>query len=141
MTGKPCINSRPILLLAEDSPDDAFFFKRALEHSRLECEFAHVYDGVAAVQVLREAHSNPSKIPDLIFLDLKMPLMSGFEVLEWIQQQSFAGSIRVIVLSGSDQETDRTRARDLGASDYLVKPITVRNLSDQLRFIAEGANS
>ena len=120
-----------------------FFFKRALERSGLECEFAHVYDGAAAVQVLQEARSDPTKMPDLIFLHLKMPIMSGFEVLEWVLQQSFASSIRIVVLSGSDQEADRTRARELGAADYLVKPITIKNLADQFRFVADvskGAN-
>ena len=144
MIKNPCVDARPILLLAEDSSDDAFFFERALERSRLECNLTHVYDGAAAVDLLREAHSNQSRMPDLIFLDLKMPLMSGFDVLEWIRQQSFASSVRVVELSGSDQEADRRRAGELGASDYLVKPVTLEDLADQLRLVvgpSEGTNS
>lgn len=71
-------------------------------------------------------------MPDLIYLDLKMPVMNGFEVLDWIRLQPFAASLRLTVLSGSDQEKDRHRAKSLGASRYLVKPVTPQDLQDDL---------
>ena len=122
-----------MILLVEDSEDDAYFFQRALSRSGRQCSLKHVSDGGAAVKLLREALADAAMIPDLVFLDLKMPVMSGFEVLEWIRGQSFAETFSVIVLSGSAQEADRLRALELGASEFIVKPITASALGDRLQ--------
>jgi CheY-like chemotaxis protein len=129
----PGINDPCAVLLVEDSPDDAYFFQRALRKSGMACELNHVLDGRAAVDYLRGASSGLAKMPDVIFLDLKMPVMSGFEFLIWVQKEPFAGVFPVIVLSGSDQESDRRYARELGATDYLVKPITPDNIAERLK--------
>jgi len=130
---KPALKPTPFILLVEDSQDDAYFFGRALKRCNRECRLLHVPDGGAAVQVLREALVDPSKMPDLIFLDLKMPVLSGFEVLAWIQEQSFACAAPVIVLSGSDQQSDRKRVQQLGVSEFWVKPITSNSLAERLQ--------
>ncbi len=59
-----------------------------------------------------------------MFLDLKMPFVSGFDVLEWIRSQPQLSALKVFVLTGSSIERDRQRALALGAKDYLVKPPT-----------------
>jgi CheY-like chemotaxis protein len=64
----------------------------------------------------------------LVFLDLKLPFVHGFEVLAWIGNQGTLKSIVVVVLTGSDQERDQQRAYALGARSYLVKPPTAKNL-------------
>lgn len=95
----------------------------------MTCTLHHVLDGVEAVDFLRKAStSDPENFPCTIFLDLKMPLLNGFEVLEWIKAQPFARSIQVIVLSGSEQEQDKQRASKLGAREYIVKPVRVTHL-------------
>ena len=118
------------LLLAEDSPDDVFFFTRILKKSGLSCELKHALDGGEAIQALKEASDagNRSLLPDLIFLDLKMPVLNGFDVLSWMKEQEFIPPIPIFVLSGSDDDGDMRKARDLGALDYLVKPITLETL-------------
>jgi CheY-like chemotaxis protein len=126
-------NSAPLVLLVEDSADDAFFFQRALGRSGCECQFKHVCDGAAAITLLTEAISNEQQRPDVIFLDLKMPVVNGFEVLEWLRQQPLSTRMRVIVLSGSNQRADRDRARDLGAFDYMVKPVSSSAITETLR--------
>jgi CheY-like chemotaxis protein len=68
----------------------------------------------------------------VVFLDLKMPVLNGFEVLEWMATKPFPREMRVIVLSGSDHHEDRSRAAQLGATDYLVKPVRVRDLQKLL---------
>ena len=73
-----------------------------------------------------------SRIPDLVFLDLKMPVLSGFDVLRWIHDWEAASLLRVIVLSGSDHIGDKNRAMELGAQDYLVKPIGPAELKKQI---------
>jgi CheY-like chemotaxis protein len=62
-------------------------------------------------------------VPTLIFLDLKLPGMSGFEVLTWVRQHCKLSRIQVVVLTGSRKSLDVYRAYELGASSYLVKPV------------------
>ena len=125
---KSALSSFPLILLVEDSPDDAYFFQRALDKLPTKYAFKHVFDGEAAVELVSCAYSGGDKMPDAIFLDLKMPVMNGFEVLEWLQQQSWTDSLNITVLSGSNQQNDLEKAQRLGASGYLVKPITSKDL-------------
>lgn len=124
---------RPIVLLAEDSEDDAFFFRWTLKKAGLDCELHHAADGAEAIRML-EATAGPGgrrgpRSPDLVFLDLKMPTLTGFEVLAWIRDHPFDPPLDIAVLSGSEHASDVQRAKDLGASSYYVKPLT----ADQLR--------
>ena len=126
------------ILLVEDSEDDAFFFRRTLQKSGLTCSLTHVTDGGQAVEFLENAASNPENLPHTIFLDLKMPVLNGFEVLEWIRSQSLPSALHVIVLSGSEHEADKQRAAELGAAAYLVKPVRVGDLHRFLQDICPG---
>jgi len=124
----------PTLLLVEDSDDDAFFFKRTYEKAGVACSLHHVTNGGEAVDFLEHAANTvPLNLPIAIFLDLKMPVLNGFEVLEWMRTQTFPSNIHVIVLSGSDYPDDKARAARLGATDYLVKPVKVEDLHRYLR--------
>lgn len=130
-------NHSPRVLLVEDSPDDAYFFQRQLGKlgGKLGARYSliHVSDGKAAVEIIQEAMNARSSIPAAIFLDLKMPIMNGFEVLEWVQQQPWGDTLNVTVLSGSDQPADVDRAQKLGATGYLVKPVTSNDLEQILQ--------
>ena len=125
---KVSAETAPVVLLVEDSPDDAYFFQRQLGKLPEQYSLHHVSDGKAAVDLICESYSSRSKLPHAVFLDLKMPVMNGFEVLEWVQEQPFSDALKITVLSGSDQQGDRDRANELGASGYLVKPITSRDI-------------
>jgi len=114
---------RATVLLAEDSDDDAFFFQRAFSRASLSCELLRVANGKIAVELLGNRQL-AGDAPFLIFLDLKMPVMSGFEVLQWLKNSGLKPLPKVIVLSGSNDQADRSRAFSLGATDYLVKPIS-----------------
>jgi CheY-like chemotaxis protein len=117
--------SKPLVLLVEDSEDDAYFFKRTFKKSGAHCNLQHAVDGSAAVEVIKQtATSDQARFPVVMFLDLKMPVMNGFEVLTWLRAQSFPFPLKVVVLSGSDQPEDRERAARLGAAEYLTKPVT-----------------
>lgn len=122
----------PRVLLAEDSEDDAFFFRWTLHKCGLPCELVHARDGAEALRFLEAAADSAGQrsetCPDLVFLDLKMPALTGFEVLAWIQQHPFDPPLEVAVLSGSEHATDVERARKLGATGYFVKPISVEQL-------------
>lgn len=136
----PNETTTPLLLLVEDSEDDAFFFKRALQKSGSACSLQHSLDGGEAIEFLsRAGEAGGHPWPEKVFLDLKMPVMNGFEVLDWIRMQSFPRELDIIVLSGSDQPADKARAAKLGASGYLVKPITPATLLRHLRGVCPGA--
>ncbi len=116
----------PTLLLVEDNDDDVFAMRRALEKGRVMNPLQVVTDGKQAVEYLGGAgiYANRDQfpLPSLIFLDLKLPYVSGFEILEWIHTQPQLASVVVVVLTGSAETRDQEKAYRLGARSYLVKP-------------------
>jgi CheY-like chemotaxis protein len=115
------------LLLVEDNEADVLFFKRAVARTKAEVSLQVVMNGADAVQFLsgsgsfgdRELHP----LPSILVLDLKLPRMSGLEVLEWMSSQPTLRSVRTIVLTSSPEESDIRRAYALGAVSYVVKPV------------------
>ena len=129
----PSAVAQPVVLLMEDSDDDAFFFKRTLRQVGFTGALTHVTDGAEAVAHLeRTLRADGTPLPDLVFLDLKIPRLNGFEVLEWIRGQSFVRPLDVAVLSGSEHAGDVERALALGATTYYVKPILAQQLKLRL---------
>jgi len=108
--------NRPKLLLAEDSAHDVYFFERAVKRSGVECSLRHVSDGAAAIQVLRESAADQAGLPDLIFLDLAMSGMDGFETLRQLRAEPVTAAIPVIVATSKILTSDERRLlTDLGA--------------------------
>ena len=117
-----------VILVAEDGDDDLFFMKRALRAASIQHELRVVSDGQQAIDYLSAENGYEDRakwpLPNLIFLDLKMPRQDGFEVLEWMRRQPALAGIKVVVLTGSPELRDRQRAQALGVHTYLVKPPT-----------------
>lgn len=126
------LSKSPTVLLVEDSEDDAFFFSRALRLAGSTQAPVHITDGGATIAYLSKVLLGAAPAPDLIFLDLKIPTRSGFEVLEWMRGQTFNPPLDVAVLSGSEQRSDVERAMALGATAYYVKPVLVQQLKTRL---------
>lgn len=120
------MNTSKIILLVEDDPDDVFIFKRALKSARIINPLIVVNSGQDAIDYLTHQgkYSDGEKfpLPFVIFLDLKMPYLDGFDVLTQIRKQPMLESIVVVVLTGSDETRDHKKAYLLGARSYLVKP-------------------
>ncbi|QYM80641.1 response regulator [Horticoccus luteus] len=127
----------PLVLLIEDSDDDVFFFRHGLGKTGLNYQLTHLADGAMALAHLERALASPPDPehpwPDLVFLDLKLPAFSGFEILRWLRDRPHAATLDVAVLSGSEHPSDIERAMALGASDYLVKPISPAILRSRLQ--------
>lgn len=74
-------------------------------------------------------------IPDVVFLDLNMPGLSGFEVLSYLKREPGASDVPVIVVTSDDQPETAQRARSEGASSVLIKPISIEGLEETLRIM------
>jgi two-component system response regulator len=113
------------ILHVEDDADDAFLFSRALKGAKLQCELHREINGEHAIDFLSktgvEGGPGSHPVPDLMILDLKLPGLSGFEVLSWIQARAVFKTLPIIVLSGSSLLVDQQKASALGASAFLVK--------------------
>src|SRR5688572_12342204 len=129
------------LLLVEDNPDDVFLFTRALSKAKRPHPLYVVASGYEAIEYLSGAGKYGDRdafpLPELIMLDLKMPGVSGFEVLKWIRSDGMARLIPVIVLSSSALTEDVNHAYSLGANAYMVKPANADALERLIQTISD----
>jgi CheY-like chemotaxis protein len=111
------------IVLVEDNPADVVLARMTLDAVRKneECSYALTVlrDGARAVAYFAD-ETTPR--PDLVILDLNLPKVSGFEVLERIRKQAMYQDLDVIILSSSDAPADRDRAQKLGVREYFHKP-------------------
>ncbi len=115
------------ILFVEDSMDDAALTIRALIKSGFTNKLHHVKDGAEALDFLYckglYALRNRSEFPKLILLDLKMPKVSGIQVLEKVKSDPDLKSIPVVILTSSKEDPDIKKCYALGANSYIVKPV------------------
>jgi CheY-like chemotaxis protein len=132
----------PLILLVEDSPDDVFFLKRALRHAQVEADLRVVTNGREAQSYLSGAAPYADRrkhpLPWLVLLDLRMPLMSGLEVLAWIRSRPNLANLSVIVLTSSLEDSEMQRTFELGVVSYLVKPPTAEMVEKTFRFLRQS---
>ncbi|MGQ4648304.1 response regulator [Lyngbya aestuarii] len=125
------------ILLVEDDENDVFLIKRAFRLQNSSHSLQVVQDGEIALNYLKgeEQYENRElyPLPSLILLDLKLPRLSGLEVLQWIRQQVDLKRMLVVVLTASREAPDVNRAYDLGANSYLVKPVDFQTFLEMVR--------
>ncbi len=131
------------VLLADDSDDDRTLFRLALRKVPGMRLVGAVPDGDQAIAYLagRNEFADRQKFPypDILFLDLKMPRVTGFEVLAWLQDEQRKPFITVF--SGSEIEVDMKRALVLGANTYKVKPSNSENYAAVLKSVQQEVRS
>jgi CheY-like chemotaxis protein len=127
------VADKPILLV-EDNDDDAFLLTRALRTANIQDPVHTLTDGEEALEYLKGNGKYSDRLlyplPNLILLDLKLPRVSGFEVLEWIQNDTTLPPLVVVVLSSSGEKRDINMAYRFGARSYLVKPPSAASFID-----------
>ena len=111
-------------LLVEDDDNHAHLVTRSLKKARVQNQVFRVRDGAAALAFLKRQGEYVGKPhPDVILLDLKLPKLSGHEVLASIKQDDELKMIPVVVMTTSDAESDRAKAYEYHANSYVVKPV------------------
>ncbi|MBS1493730.1 MAG: response regulator [Bacteroidetes bacterium] len=129
------------ILLVEDNIDDAEFALSSLNANETKSKIFHVKDGAEALDFIyaegKYSERQKDKILKLIILDLKIPKVSGLEVLRRVKSNSLTKSIPVIILTSSKEERDIEEAYKLGANSYIVKPIEFDILNNTIIKLGE----
>jgi two-component system response regulator len=125
-------------LLVEDNPDDQALLLRAMKKNHIANEIVIADDGVEALDYLfargKFEGRNPTHVPELVLLDLKLPKIGGFEVLQQLRADERTKYVPVVVLTSSIEDADMIRSYDLGANSFVQKPV------DFEEFVAAAAN-
>lgn len=124
------------ILIAEDDTDDYIFFKEALESISQSYNITRVKNGLDCITYLKTQAK-----PDLIFLDLNMPIKNGIECLKYIKDTAGIADIPVTIFSTSHYIKDIDCAYKNGAHYYIVKPADAAQLTDVLHTLFERLNS
>jgi CheY-like chemotaxis protein len=119
------------LLFADDDEPGTFLTQRAFKAAGIEEPIVSVTNGDDAIAYL----SSGKPLPRLALLDQNLPRRTGLEVLEWIRKESSVAALPVLLLSGSEYESDVQTAYLLGANGYLVKPSTYEETVEMAKAI------
>lgn len=127
-------NKRPLKIFhIDDSDDDALLLSRVLKQCPHPTALTWFPSAQEAVHFLENANH---EAPDVILCDLKMPGMTGHDFIQWLRQ-SRCKSVPVIVLSSSDMIEDLRQAYALGASSFLIKPLSVTEILEMMNAAVE----
>ena len=118
----------PRVLVVEDEQDIAALIKHALERSG-DAQVDVVGSGDTALRAMTD------NAPDLVILDLNLPVISGTEVCRVMRARPSTANVPIIMLTARTSESDRVAGLDLGADDYVTKPFSLRELAARVRAI------
>lgn len=125
------------ILLIEDNPDHAELVMRTMEDCSVLNRIVHLEDGEAALDYLygRGMYSDRRSypLPHLMLLDLRLPKVSGLEVLKQVKEDSELRALPVVILTTSDADRDLASAYEYHANSYLTKPVDFEDFSRMLK--------
>jgi CheY-like chemotaxis protein len=122
-----------IILLIDDDVDDQLYFREAIEEIKPACVCKIANNGLEGLEQIAA-----SPLPDIIFLDLNMPIMNGYEFMENMKKNAVYHHIPVIIFTTSKNSADIQRCKDSGASLYLTKPVDFATLCNKLNTVLEA---
>jgi CheY-like chemotaxis protein len=124
-------NRKPILLV-EDDKIDAMTVKRAMSDLKIINEVTHAWNGLEALEYLK----NPETVkPCIILLDLNMPKMNGIEFLQKMKADPDLKKIPVVILTTSNAERDKAETFTIGVAGYMIKPVDYKQFVDVIKEI------
>ena len=126
-----------VILLVEDNPDDEQLTLRALKKNNIRNEVIVARDGVAALDYLlgtgEHAGRDLNIMPQVVLLDLKLPKVDGFEVLQRLRANERTKLLPVVILTTSNEEQDRLKGYGLGANSFIRKPVEFDRFIEAVR--------
>jgi CheY-like chemotaxis protein len=126
-----------VILLVEDDPRDEALTKRALAKSKIANTVVVVHDGVQALDYLFGTGTfvdrDAAQLPQLVLLDLKLPKISGLEVLRQIRADERTKRLPVVVFTSSTEQTDMIRSYELGTNGYVRKPADAAKFAEAMK--------
>jgi len=125
------------ILLIDDDRDDAELFEGALNEVDDEAVFLYMGDSKEALYKLRQ---RLMPLPDIIFLDINMPVISGWDFLKEFKADGFLNKVPIIMYSTSSHQKEISLAKDLGAASFLTKPTNYSELKTRVKDILESFN-
>ena len=125
--------SKPYILLVEDNPDDIELTQRAFAKNHIINEVVVLRDGAEACEFLFASDRAGRALPQVILLDLKLPKVSGLEVLEKIRANEGTALIPTVILTSSKQEEDLLEGYRLGVNSYVRKPVDFNEFVEAVR--------
>lgn len=135
------MSERGTVLLVENNPDDIRLVELAFERAHIPHRLVTIDDAVQATHYLRGIGQYSDRLqfpfPEVVLLDLGMPGMGGFEFLQRLRQHPATEALPVTVLSGSNYLRDVTRAYQLGANSFLVKPSSLFHFTAAIKEAVE----
>ena len=112
------------ILLLEDNADDKMLVSRAIKKTGKPIELHHAFDGAEGIERLTQlAENGEYPHPGMILSDLKMPKLTGLEVLRWVRSQPWGREVPFVVLTSSDEVNDIEAVMSAGATAYIQKPL------------------
>jgi two-component system response regulator len=124
---------KPYILLVEDNPDDIELTQRAFAKNHIINEVVVLRDGAEACDFLFDGDRAGRALPQVILLDLKLPKISGLEVLEKIRANAETALIPTVILTSSKQEEDLLEGYRLGVNSYVRKPVDFNEFVEAVR--------
>lgn len=118
----------PVLLIDDDDVCN-FIMSRALKIVAPDAEVLTARNGKEGINLLKDSFIDNSKVPSIIFLDLNMPVMDGFEFLDAYKMLNGPkDNIKIVIVTSSNHSNDRTRAQAAGVNDFILKPVDDKKL-------------
>ncbi|MEO6302646.1 MAG: response regulator [Bacteroidia bacterium] len=134
-------NDDVIFLVADDDPDEHYLIHNAIHKVNEYAEIHSVFTGFQLFEFLfnKGMYENQDvSMPDVILLDINMPILNGFEILKTIKETPQLNNIIIYILTTSNREEDRIKALGLGANGYYIKPNDFNDLKTIISEIYSG---
>jgi len=132
-------NTTQHVLLVEDNPDERELIQMGLEEAGVPNQITVLEDGQQAVDYLfgkgEFVERDLKEVPELILLDLKLPKLSGFEVLKLIREDASTAQIPVVIFTSSDLQSDVLTGYKLGANSIVTKPVEAEKFMECIRLL------
>lgn len=125
------------IFLAEDNNDDIFLIKLALDEYFTNNGLLIANNGKTAIKMFNELITQNKKLPDLVILDINLPMINGLEVLKEIKSKDLTKSIPTVVFTSSDSTTDMSYSYQNGADLYIKKPNNINDFKKIIGYIKE----